>query len=46
MHSKHIDPYKGNYETFVKSKTEKMKNQQREFDAQMDYRKHIQVSSI
>ena len=44
MHSQRIDSYKGDYETFVKSRTEKLKNQQREYEAQLQYRQHIQVS--
>lgn len=28
---------------FVRTKTEKMKNQQKEYEAQMQYRQHLQV---
>lgn len=37
-----ITPYKGNFDNFVKIKTEKLKNQEREYEAQMDHRKHVQ----
>ncbi|XP_037075994.1 LOW QUALITY PROTEIN: ATP-binding cassette sub-family F member 3-like [Pollicipes pollicipes] len=42
LHNQKIDCYKGNYEHFVKAKTEKMKNQQREYEAQMAFRAHAQ----
>lgn len=37
-----IDMYRGNYEIFEKSKNEKLKNQQREIEAQMTHRAHVQ----
>lgn len=37
-----ITPYKGNFDNFVKVRTERVKNQEREYEAQMDYRKHVQ----
>lgn len=37
-----ITHYKGNFDNFVKTKTEKLKNQEREYEAQMDHRKHVQ----
>ncbi|KAI1301692.1 ATP-binding cassette sub-family F member 3 [Halotydeus destructor] len=37
-----ITHYKGNFDAFVKTKTEKLRNQEREYEAQMDHRKHIQ----
>ncbi len=37
-----ITPYKGNFDNFIKVRTERIKNQEREYEAQMDYRKHIQ----
>ena len=40
---KRLENYRGNYENFLKARDEKLKNQQREYDAQMDYRKHVQV---
>lgn len=43
LHSQKIIPYRGNYENFLKTKTENLKNQQREYDAQMEYRQHIQI---
>ncbi|CAF3410757.1 unnamed protein product [Rotaria sp. Silwood1] len=33
----------GNYDTFVTARTERLKNQQREYEAQKEYRDHIQV---
>lgn len=42
FHSHRIDCYKGNYEQFIKSMTEKLKNQQREYEAQQQYRQHAQ----
>ncbi|XP_064599054.1 ATP-binding cassette sub-family F member 3-like [Liolophura sinensis] len=43
IHSQRIDTYRGNYEVFHKTRDEKLKNQQREFEAQKQYRDHIQV---
>ena len=42
MHSKRLDPYKGNFEDFASARAEKLLNQQREYDAQMDFRAHVQ----
>ncbi|CAH4032215.1 ATP-binding cassette sub-family F member 3 [Pieris brassicae] len=42
LHSQRIDTYRGNYEQFHKTKTEKLKNQQREFEAQQQHRAHTQ----
>ncbi|XP_059472968.1 ATP-binding cassette sub-family F member 3 [Neocloeon triangulifer] len=42
LHTQRIDTYKGNYDNFIKIKTEKLKNQQREYEAQMAHRSHIQ----
>lgn len=42
LHSQRIDAYKGNYETFVRSKAEKMRNQLREYEAQKQLRQHTQ----
>ncbi|XP_074599540.1 ATP-binding cassette sub-family F member 3 isoform X2 [Brevipalpus obovatus] len=42
FHNQRIDPYSGNYENFVKVKNEKVKNQEREYESQMEYRKHVQ----
>lgn len=44
IHSQRIDSYRGNYEVFHKTRDEKLKNQQREYEAQKQYRDHIQVS--
>lgn len=42
FHSKHIESYRGNYENFIKTMTEKLKHQQREYEAQQQYRLHVQ----
>ena len=43
LHSQKIECYRGNYENFLKTKTENLKNQQREYEAQFEYRQHIQI---
>jgi ATP-binding cassette subfamily F protein 3 len=43
LHSQKIDVYRGNYENYLKTKVENLKNQHREYEAQMEYRQHIQV---
>ena len=45
LHSQRLDAYHGDYDSFVKTKTERLKNQQREYEAQKEYRDHIQVSA-
>ena len=40
LHSQRLDAYKGN---FIQTRPEKLKSQQREYDAQMRYRQHLQV---
>lgn len=42
LHSQRIDTYKGNYEQFEKTKTEKHKSQRREYEAQLAHRQHVQ----
>ena len=42
IHSRKIDTYRGNYSEYYHTMTEKLLNQQREYDSQMEYRKHIQ----
>lgn len=42
FHNQRIDLYRGNYDNYEKAKTEKEKNQEKEYEAQMDYRKHVQ----
>ncbi|KAF2881221.1 hypothetical protein ILUMI_24945 [Ignelater luminosus] len=42
LHSQRIEPYRGNYDQFIKTKTEKHKNQQREYEAQQQHRAHVQ----
>ncbi|XP_029922411.1 ATP-binding cassette sub-family F member 3 [Myripristis murdjan] len=43
LHSQRLDSYRGDYENFVKTKEDRLKNQQREYEAQLQYREHIQV---
>uniref|UniRef100_A0A665UIS7 ATP-binding cassette sub-family F member 3 n=1 Tax=Echeneis naucrates TaxID=173247 RepID=A0A665UIS7_ECHNA len=43
LHSQRLDSYRGNYENFIKTKEDRLKNQQREYEAQLQYRQHIQV---
>ncbi|XP_061493475.1 ATP-binding cassette sub-family F member 3 isoform X1 [Rhineura floridana] len=43
LHSQRLDSYRGDFENFVKIKEERLKNQQREYEAQQQYREHIQV---
>lgn len=42
LHSQRIETYRGNYDQFEKTRTEKHKNQQREFEAQLAHRNHVQ----
>jgi len=42
IHSQKIDVYKGNYNQFANTMEEKLKSQTREYDSQMEFRKHIQ----
>lgn len=42
LYVQRIDTYRGNYEIFEKTKNEKLKNQQREIEAQMAHRAHVQ----
>ena len=43
LHNKQLTVYKGNYENFHRTREERLKNQQKEYDAQKQYRDHIQV---
>ncbi|KAF2346216.1 ABC transporter-like, partial [Trinorchestia longiramus] len=42
LHSRAIQSYRGNYENFMNTRTERLKNQQREYDSQMQFRAHVQ----
>lgn len=42
LHAQRIESYRGNYEQFEKTKTEKHKSQRREYEAQMAHRSHVQ----
>ena len=46
MHSERLDMYSGDYEKFAITRVEKLKNQQKEYEAQKQYREHIQVSKF
>jgi len=43
LHSRTLITYKGNYDQFDKTKDERLKNQKKEYEAQKQYREHIQV---
>uniref|UniRef100_A0A3B1IHX2 ATP binding cassette subfamily F member 3 n=1 Tax=Astyanax mexicanus TaxID=7994 RepID=A0A3B1IHX2_ASTMX len=43
LHTQRLDSYRGDYENFIKTKEDRLKNQQREYEAQLQYREHIQV---
>ncbi|THH17198.1 hypothetical protein EW146_g3568 [Bondarzewia mesenterica] len=43
QHSGRLDYYKGNFTQFYSTKSERQRNLQREYDAQMEYRKHLQA---
>ncbi|KAK2179244.1 hypothetical protein NP493_503g01030 [Ridgeia piscesae] len=43
LHTRIIDAYRGDYEAFTRTRNERLKNQQKEYDAQKQYRDHIQV---
>ena len=40
--NRELELYKGNFDQFEATKTERMKNQQRQYEAQQQYREHIQ----
>ncbi|CAG8433207.1 519_t:CDS:2 [Ambispora gerdemannii] len=42
QHSERLDYYKGNFTQFWATKEERRKNQQREYESQMQYRQHLQ----
>jgi len=42
LHSQRIDTYKGNYTTYYNNMNEKLKAQQREYESQQEFRKHVQ----
>ncbi|XP_058489039.1 ATP-binding cassette sub-family F member 3 [Solea solea] len=43
LHSQRLDSYRGDFENFIKTKEDRLKNQHREYEAQLQYRQHIQV---
>ncbi|KAH9992513.1 P-loop containing nucleoside triphosphate hydrolase protein [Russula compacta] len=43
QHSGRLDYYKGNFTQFYSTKSERERNLRREYEAQMDYRKHLQA---
>ncbi|ELT88565.1 hypothetical protein CAPTEDRAFT_166316 [Capitella teleta] len=43
LNCKRLDLYKGDFEMFMKTRSERLKNQQKEYEAQKQYREHIQV---
>ncbi|RDX51483.1 hypothetical protein OH76DRAFT_1346897 [Lentinus brumalis] len=43
MHSARLDYYKGNFTQFYSTKSERDRNLRKEYDTQMEYRKHLQA---
>lgn len=43
QHSARLDYYKGNFTQFYSTKTERDRNLRKEYDTQMEYRKHLQA---
>ena len=43
MHNEQLESYRGNYIQFLSTREERLKNQQREYDAQLQYRQHLQA---
>jgi ATP-binding cassette subfamily F protein 3 len=43
LHDGELDHYRGNFTTFLATKTEKRKNQWREYESQLQYRAHLQA---
>jgi hypothetical protein len=43
QHSGRLDYYKGNFSQFYATKSERDRNLRREYETQMDYRKHLQA---
>lgn len=43
LYSMHLETYRGNYEVFHKTREEKLKSKMKEYEAQKQYRDHIQV---
>jgi ATP-binding cassette subfamily F protein 3 len=41
-HNRKVDAYRGDYDNYEKAKVEKLKNQEREYEAQAAFRKHVQ----
>lgn len=43
QHSQRLDYYKGNFTQFYATKTERAKNQRKEYESQLQYRQHLQA---
>ncbi|KAG0144147.1 hypothetical protein CROQUDRAFT_660312 [Cronartium quercuum f. sp. fusiforme G11] len=43
QHSQRLDYYKGNFTQFYATKSERAKNQRREYEAQVQYKQHLQA---
>jgi ATP-binding cassette subfamily F protein 3 len=43
MHNEQLEAYRGNYIQFLSTREERLKNQQREYEAQLQYRQHLQA---
>ncbi|XP_050412288.1 ATP-binding cassette sub-family F member 3 isoform X1 [Patella vulgata] len=43
LQSSKLDTYRGDFEAFKRTREERLKNQMKEYEAQKDYREHLQV---
>ena len=43
FYAQHLEPYRGNYTDFIKTMNDRLLNQQREYEAQLAYRKQAQL---
>ena len=43
LHNNTIDPYRGSFSVFVATRLERRKNMLREYEAQVQYRQHLQA---
>ncbi|KAJ3361812.1 hypothetical protein GGF32_006987 [Allomyces javanicus] len=43
QHDERLDVYRGNFSNFEKTRDERVKQAQREYDSQMEYRRHLQA---
>ena len=43
LHNGQLDAYKGNFLSYLTARSERRKNQLREYEAQLQYRQHLQA---